>query len=181
MKKNLIILASVLILGMVVGVWLCSKLHPSHRQVSHQRDTIIRDTLTIEKPVPVKVTEKETLLVAVHDTTFINDTIFVPIPIDKKIYKAEDYLVEISGYKANLDKIEVYPKTTYLKSVETVTNRNLLKFGIEPSYCNTLSIPIYLEYERMLHRNIGINAKFFYDLNTRLYGVGAGVNIQIGW
>ena len=169
-------------LGFVVG-WLC---RPEHfREVTKKiTDTlVVVDTHTIEKPVPVKVTQKETLLVAVHDTTFVNDTIFVPIPIERKTYKGEDYFAEISGYKANLELIEVYPKTTtiYRTEKETVTHCNMLRLGIEANYYSTPFIPIYLEYERKLHRNIGINAKFFYDLNTRLYGVGAGVNIQIGW
>ena len=109
----------------------------------------------------------------------------MPIPIEKKSYKGEDYFAEISGYKANLERIEVYPKTTVISKTETatqtVTKRNGLTFGIDAEYCQTISIPIYLEYERMLHKNIGISARFFYDLPTRLYGVGVGVNAQIGW
>ena len=150
------------------------------------KDTlVVVDTHIVEKPVIVERTIKENLLVAVHDTIRINDTVFVPIPIETKIYKGEDYFAEISGYKANLDRIEVYPKTKVIYKTETttqkVTCRNRLKLGIEPSYCATLSIPIYLEYERMLHRYIGFNAKLFYDFPARQYGLGIGINAQIGW
>lgn len=184
MKKDIIIGALLLILGIVMGI-LC---RPEHfrDEVKMLTDTlVVVDTHIIEKPVPVKVTHKETLYVAVHDTTFVNDTVFVPIPIERKTYKGEDYFAEISGYKANLELIEVYPKTKVISKMETTTqlvrHSNHLRFGIDVNYYSTPFIPIYLEYERMLHKNIGISAKFFYDVPTRLYGVGAGVNIQIGW
>ena len=182
MKKVLIYLG-VLVLGVVIGL-LCRV--PHYREVVEQIDTIVVvDTHIIEKPVPIKVTNKETLYVAVHDTTFVKDSVFVPIPIERKTYKGEDYFAEISGYKANLERIEVYPKTKVISKTETttqtVTHCNRLRLGIEANYYSTPFVPIYLEYERMLHKNVGISARFFYDLPTRLYGVGVGVNAQIGW
>lgn len=171
-------------LGFVVGL-LC---RPEHfrDEVKMLTDTlVVVDTHIIEKPVVVERTIKDSLLVAVHDTIRIKDTLYMPILIETKTYKGEDYFAEISGYKANLERIEVYPKNVVISktetTIQTVTNRNGLTIGIEPSYCTTLSIPIYLEYERMLHRNIGIRGKIFYDLPTRMYGVGIGVNVQIGW
>ena len=184
MKKDIIIGVLLIVLGFVFGL-IC---RPEHfrDEVKMLTDTlVVIDTHIIEKPVPVKVVHKETLMVAVHDTTYVNDTIYVPIPIERKTYKGEDYFVEISGYKANLDRIEVYPKTKVISKTETttqtVTHCNRLRLGIEASYYSTPFIPIYLEYERMLHRNIGINAKIFYDIPTRLYGVSVGINAQIGW
>ena len=184
MKKNLTIGALLVIIGILIGV-LC---RPKHIRESTKKVTdtlVVIDTHIIEKPVPVRVTHKETLYVAVHDTTIVNDTVFVPIPIERKIYKGEDYFAEISGYKANLDRIEVYPKTKVISKTETttqtVTNRNTLRFGIDARYYSTLSIPIYLEYERMLQRFVGINAGLFYDIPTGLYGVTVGANVQIGW
>ena len=184
MKKNIIIGALLLILGFVMGI-LC---RPDHiREVTKKvTDTlVVVDTHIIEKPILIERTIKDSLLVAVHDTIVIRDSVYMPIPIEKKSYKGEDYFAEISGYKANLERIEVYPKTTVISKTETatqtVTKRNGLTFGIDAEYCQTISIPIYLEYERMLHKNIGISARFFYDLPTRLYGVGVGVNAQIGW
>ena len=174
----------VLVVGFVMGI-LC---RPDHiREVTKKvTDTlVVVDTHIIEKPVPVKVTAEKISLVAVHDTIVVNDTVFVPIPIERKTYKGEDYFAEISGYKANLERIEVYPKTKVISKMETttqtVTHSNRLRLGIEANYYSTAFMPIYLEYERMLHKNIGISARFLYDLPTGLYGVGAGVNIQIGW
>ena len=181
--KKIIHYIGITIIGIVIGL-LCRVPH-SHEAVV-QRDTLTRvDTFIIEKPVPVKVTQKETLLVSVHDTTIVKDSVFVPIPIEKKTYKGEDYFAEISGYKAVLERIEVYPKTTTISKTETVTqlvrHSNHLRLGVEASYCSTLSLPIYLEYEKMLHKNVGLRAGFFYDLPTRLYGLRVGANVQVGW
>ena len=175
---------AILVIGFVVGL-LC---RPQHfREVTKKvTDTLfVIDTHTIEKPVPIKVTEKETLFVSIHDTLRIKDSVFVPIPIERKTYKGEDYFAEISGYKVVLERIEVYPKTMAISKTETTTklvrHTNHLRLGVEASYCSTISLPIYLEYEKMLHKNVGLRAGFFYDLPTRLYGLRVGANIQFGW
>lgn len=181
MKKDIIIGALLLILGVVIGLLFRV---PHSREAVVQRDTlVVVDTHIIEKPVPVKVTKNDTAWFAIHDTTYVKDSVFVPIPIERKTYKGEDYFAEISGYKAVLERIEVYPKTTtiYKTDKELVRHGNHLRFGVEASYCSTLSLPIYLEYEKMLHKNVGLRAGFFYDLPTRLYGLRVGANIQIGW
>ena len=173
-----------LIFGFVIGL-LCRPTHYTDRVVTQIDTLVVVDTHIIEKPILIERTIKDSLLVAVHDTIVIRDSVFVPIPIETKTYKGEDYFAEISGYKANLERIEVYPKTKVISKMETttqtVTHCNRLRFGIDANYYSTPFIPIYLEYERMLHKNVGISARFFYDLNTKLYGVGAGVNVQIGW
>ena len=180
MKKDIIIGILLLILGIVIGL-LC---RPKHiREVTQKvTDTlVVVDTHIIEKPVLVERTVKESLLVAVHDTTIINDTIFVPIPIEKKIYKGEDYLAEISGYKASLDRIEVYPKTTTITQMQPTTKCSTLALGMEMQYSRYASIPIYLEYSHLLHRNVKMFGKVMYDLPTQQIGVGMGMQIQFGW
>jgi hypothetical protein len=105
----------------------------------------------------------------------------VPIPIEKKIYKGEDYFAEISGYKASLDRIEVYPKTTTITKIQTKINRNSLALGAEMQYNGTTSIPIYLEYSHLLHKNAEMFVNLSYDIPTKQMGVGMGVQIQFGW
>lgn len=180
MKKNIIIGASLLILGFVIGILCRSK--SIERVVDIQRDTtFVIDTHFIEKPVLVERFIKDTLFVAVRDTIRQNDTLYLSLPRETKIYAEKDYYAEVSGYEPSLDYLEVYPTTKFVKETETVTHRNALTFGIEPSYLNTLSIPIYLEYERMLHKNIGIYGQINYDLQTRMFGVGIGAKVSIGW
>lgn len=172
----------VLLVGFVIGI-LCRP-HRIERVVDIQRDTtILIDTHIVEKPVLVEKYTQDSLLVAVHDTTIVNDTIFVALPMEKKIYKGEDYLAEISGYKPNLDRIVVYPKTTTIKetTTQTVTNRHALALGLEANYINSPYIPIYLEYERMFHRNASFYARVLYDIPSRSYGFGLGAKVSIGW
>ena len=97
------------------------------------RDTTIvvrYDTIKIVKPVYIKEKIIDTMLVAINDTIRLNDTTFIALPITQKEYKQDSlYRVLVSGYKPNLDYIEVYPKTI----TNTITNtiyKKPTKFGI---------------------------------------------------
>lgn len=85
------------------------------------RDSIpypVYETLvqTIPEPFPVYITQG-------GDT--VRDTIYVNVPITSKEYETEDYRLSISGYKPNLDYIEVYRRTEQI--TKTVQPR---RFGI---------------------------------------------------
>lgn len=86
------------------------------------RDTTIvvkLDTVKIVKPIYISQKVVDTLLVPITDTLRQNDTLYVPIPKTQKEYKQDSlYRVLVSGYKPNLDYIEVYPKTV----TNTITN-----------------------------------------------------------
>ena len=60
---------------------------------------------TIPEPFPVYIT---------LDGDTIKEPIYVPVPITQKEYKTDDYRLSISGYKSNLDYIEVYRRTEYI-------------------------------------------------------------------
>lgn len=141
------------------------------------------DTVKVSYPVPVRDEIVDTLRIVVRDTIRVKDTLYVNVPLEKKLYASSEYYAEVSGYRPSLDYIEVYPKTKIVKEYisQPATNRNTLSFGIEPSYLNTLSIPIYLEYGRMLHKNVEIYGQIAYDLPSKSFGIGAGMKIQIGW
>ncbi len=178
--KNIIIAAALLAVVWLIG-FSCGKRHFREFTKMITDTLVVVDTHIIEKPVLVERTSKETLLVAVHDTTIINDTIYVPVPIEKKIYKGKDYLAEISGYKASLDRIEVYPKTTTITKTQSVTKCNTLALGAEIQYNGMPYIPIYLEYSHLLHKNVEMFGKVFYDVPSQQMGVGMGMQFQIGW
>ena len=59
----------------------------------------------IQEPFPVYIT-------LYGDT--VKEPVYVPVPITSKEYKTEDYQLFISGYKPNLDYIEVYRRTEYI-------------------------------------------------------------------
>lgn len=175
----------ILVLGIVIGI-LCRVHHFRDTTKKNQTDTLWRfDTIVIEKPVVVERTSKETLYVAVHDTTRIHDTLYMTLPMESKIYKGEDYLAEISGYNANLDRIEVYPKTEVISKTETtteyLTKKNAIVVGLEVNYITSPYIPIYLEYSHLLHENVDFYARLVYDIPSQNYGIGVGIKATIGW
>lgn len=178
--KRLLTYIVIGLVGVVIGL-LC---RPNHiREVTQKvTDTlVVVDTHIIEKPILVERTIKDSLIVAVTDTIHIKDSVFVPIPIEKKTYKGEDYLAEISGYNATLERIEVYPKTTTIVKTQTVTKCNQLAIGAEIQYNVAPYIPIYLEYSHLLHKNVEMFANISYDIPTKQMGVGMGMQVQFGW
>lgn len=146
------------------------------------RDTVyIRDTVIVEKPIGRSSKVVDTMYVPVHDTTRIHDTLYVSLPYEVKTYKGDDYYAEVSGYNPSLYYLEVYPKREVVTKTEKILRSNLLSFGLEASYADTPFVPIYLEYERMFHRNAGIYARFLYNIPTQSYGFGIGAKICVGW
>ena len=59
----------------------------------------------VPEPFPVYIT---------LDGDTVKEPVYVPLPITSKEYKTDDYRLSISGYKPNLDYIEVYRKTEYI-------------------------------------------------------------------
>ena len=180
--KKILPFVIILIVGIVIG-WLCRK--PFIRpEIVTQRDTLVRvDTVKELYPVSIREEVVDTFRVAVRDTIRLRDTLYLNLPIEKKLYTSPEYYAEVSGYRPSLDYIEVYPKTKIVKEYvsQPATSRNTLSFGIEPRYMNTLSIPIYLEYGRMLHENVEIYGQVAYDLPSRNFGVGIGIKAGIQW
>lgn len=181
--KNLAYIV-VLIVGVVLGVGLCRQFYSPERVVEVQKDTtFLIDTLVIEKPAEIKKeTIKESVLVEVRDTMWIHDTCYIALPLEKRTYRRDEFYAEVTGYEPRLTYIEVYPKTVVISKTETVKEKkNYLAVGVEAGWCNTASIPIYLEYSRLLHRNVEFNAGVFHDLVLGETGFRIGVNANVGW
>lgn len=180
--KKIVIYIAIIILSFVIGL-LC---RPQHIRESIKRITdtlVIRDTQVVEKPVLVEKTHKESLLVQVRDTVRIKDTVYISLPMESKTYKGDGYMAIVSGYMPSLDKIEVYPKTKVIREsvTQSVIKRNSLALGIEANYIYTPYIPVYLQYSRMVRKNFTVHGRVMYDIPTRLWGIGAGVDVNIGW
>lgn len=172
----------VIVLGMAVG-WLCRGYHFREEVKMVQKDTIVyRDTIRETYPIEIskEVVRKE--YVVVRDTLRIKDTLYLSLPMERRVYGSDDFYAEVTGYKPSLDYIEVFPKTKII--TERIVDRrkmNSLSAGIELGYMNGLTLPIYLEYERMLQKNVGIYGQMLYDLNARQFGISAGVHLQLEW
>lgn len=94
-----------------------------------QVDTLrIRDTLLIERPVPVEVRVVDTMLVAVADTIRLSDTVYLRLPREIKQYEDSLFRAQVSGYRPELDWIEVYPQTVLV--TEKMTNKDVKRWGI---------------------------------------------------
>ena len=111
------------------------------------RDTTIvvsYDTIKITKPIYIKEKIVDTMLVAVNDTIRLNDTTYIALPITQKEYKeANLYRVLVSGYKPNLDLIEVYPKTITEMITKDIYHKNTRwGIGISAGYGIGIANPI---------------------------------------
>ena len=90
-------------------------------------DTFIKvDTIHDSIPYPVyetlvKIIPEPFPVYITLDGDTVIEPIYVPMPITQKEYKTDDYRLSISGYKPNLDYIEVYRRTEYI--TKTITPR----------------------------------------------------------
>jgi hypothetical protein len=148
----------------------------------YSRLELVRNTYRLDIP---KISIPELVYIPSDSTTIIyRDSVrYVTLPRQYFYTRTADAEVYHSGIDSRIDALNVFHKTqTITKTItQTVTRRNALSIGIEASYMNTLSIPIYLEYERMLHKNVGIYGQMLYDLNARQFGISAGVHLQLEW
>lgn len=169
---------------LIVGYILGRNRKGENDTILVQRDTtVVRDTVRIKEPTEVrKETVKETVLVEVRDTMWMHDTCYIALPLEKRTYKRDEFYAVVTGYEPRLTYIEVYPKTVYITETEKQKEkRSYLAIGMDASWCITPSIPIYLEYTRMLHKNVALRAGVFYDLAINETGFRVGVNANIGW
>lgn len=125
MQKVLSYLALVLlfILGIIAGYWLRGLRQPKPEPIVQIDTLILRDTLTVEKPVPHYVRVVDTMLIPVTDTLLIRDSVFISIPREEKVYEDSTYRAVVSGYRPSLDSISVYQTT----KVITVTKEKEIR------------------------------------------------------
>lgn len=127
MNKNL----AIAVLSLLLALSLVSQyLYHSNRkgkENSLKTDTITItkiDTVTIIKPV----IQYKYITQVITDTLYSIDSVLVPvrIPIETKIYQDSTYRAVISGYRASLDTIQVYP----IHTITTITNIKQKRFNI---------------------------------------------------
>lgn len=91
---------------------------------------VVRDTIVQEKPVYRTISQVRTEYVPVCDTIRIQDTLFVPVPIETKVYEDSLYRAEVSGYRASLDRIEVYQQERIITQTIPVQVKERKRWGI---------------------------------------------------
>ena len=101
-------------------------------------DTLfVYDTIFVEKPVIKKVETIDTLLlpVSITDTLMLHDTVFVHLPIEQRQYSDPRYTAWVSGYRPQLDSIQIYQRTEYITNkVKTVTKPKRWGIGLQAGY-----------------------------------------------
>lgn len=185
MKKIVWSLIAIVAIGVAAGS-LFNVIFPKKAKVTEKTDTLyVYKTVTIEKPVLKETKVVDTILVAIRDTVVKNDTTYIALPRESKTYGDDRFTAVVSGYKPSLDRLDIYIErqtvTKYLIPEPKKPKMNYLALGAEVAYVGGLSIPIYLEYERLLHKNVGIYGKVVYDLPTKNIGAGVGVRAKVGW
>ena len=84
-------------------------------------DTVrIRDTIRDSIPYPVIETVVQEIpeLFPVYITLTgdtIHEPVYIPVPITQKEYQTENYHAWVSGYKASLDSVWVYPEKIIIR------------------------------------------------------------------
>lgn len=185
MKKIVLSFIAIVAIGVAAGS-LFNVFFPKEAEVVEKVDTLyVFDTVTIGVPVPKETKVVEKILVPVHDTIVKNDTTYIALPRESKTYGDERYTAVVSGYKPSLDRLDIYIEsqtvTKYLIPEPPKLKKNYLSVGAEVAHVGDITIPIYLEYERLLHKNVGIYGKVMYDLSTKDIGAGFGVRAKFGW
>lgn len=106
-------------------ILLTKKKEPIKEVIIERVDTVtIRDTIFKDKPIPKYIKTKP-------DTIYINDTTFIELPYETKVYKDSTYEAQISGIRASLDYVKLFPTQTTIykeKVVEIERKQPLIEF-----------------------------------------------------
>ena len=119
------------VLGACCGFWFRGLRQTQPVEPVVKTDTLyLRDTIKIDRPVPepypVYLPSDTVRLVTTQ-----HDTVEVLIPMEQKHYRDSLYDAWVSGYRANLDSLHVYPVTKLITTTITVREKTK-RWGIGP-------------------------------------------------
>ena len=140
-NKVIAILGGIVVLALVVGAFFFGRATKRVDDVGTriERDTIVvRDTIREYYPREVvkTIVRTERVEVPIVRCDTIRDTMWVELPIENKEYKSEEYYAIVEGYNPMLKYIEVYPRTSYITTTETIKERKRwgVSLGIQGGY-----------------------------------------------
>jgi len=148
-----------MVLGAVVALPLFAYFRPPKTEIKTEvKETIVRDTITLYKPVEIEHRVVDTMWVAVRDTIVRKDTTYVVLPREIKIYADTTYKAVVSGYEPRLESIEVYPTTIYRTTTRFEKPKMSVGLQVGIGYCGEIKPYI----------GIGISYNLFYLCNSKL-------------
>ena len=108
-----------------------------HSNQSSAGNSLKTDTVTITKIDTVTVTKPviqyKYITQVITDTLYNTDSIKVPvhIPIERTIFQDSTYRAVVSGYRASLDTIQVFPLHTTTTITNTIIKQKRFNIGIQ--------------------------------------------------
>lgn len=141
-NKLIAILFGIIFVGCVVGSFFLGRATIKDTTIVStkiERDTIIvRDTIREYYPQEVvrTIVRTERIEVPIIRYDTIREVVEVEIPIEAKEYKSEEYYAIVEGYNPRLKSIEVYPRTAYINTTETIKERKRwgVSVGVQGGY-----------------------------------------------
>lgn len=132
MNKNLVIavLSLLLALSLIFQHLYYSNRNSIENSLKTDTVTITKiDTVTVTKPV----IQYRYITQVITDTLYNTDSIKVPvrIPIERTTYQDSTYRAVVSGYRASLDTIQVYPIHTYTTITNMITKQKRFNIGVQ--------------------------------------------------
>lgn len=136
-KTTQIILFVIFLVSIGLNIWLLTKENEyktKEKVVIREVHDTIRDTMPqIKKQLVIKHIQDTLLLV----DTVPGDTtqVVVDVPITQKEYSNDSlYRVWVSGYKVNMDSIDIFRKTVYIDRTVTQTKKQRFIIGPQVGY-----------------------------------------------
>lgn len=128
MKNIWLYVVIIILFSLCFFQWKYPKIEIIETEIIKKDTVTLVDTIFIEKPV------YKTKYITKVDTVYVNDTIPIALPVETKIYEDSTYTAQVSGIRADLDWIKVYPKQTtiYEEKVVKIAQKQPL-FEFKPS------------------------------------------------
>ena len=121
-----------------IGYFVNEQRNSHSSEMKVKVDTLfIYDTIIVEKPVIKKVETIDTLLLPVPttDTLMLHDTVLIHLPIEQRQYSDPRYTAWVSGYRPQLDSIQIYQTTEYItKEMKKATKSKRWGIGLQAGY-----------------------------------------------
>ena len=150
-NKVIAILGGIVVFALMVGSFFFGRATKvvEEEDTRIERDTIVvRDTIREYYPQEVssrynrtdyrymRIAQGITRMMWLRDTVFMVDSVLVEVPIEERTYESDEYRAVIEGFNPRLKSMEVYPRTAYINTTETIKERKHwgVSLGVQGGY-----------------------------------------------